>query len=104
MKNKHQQYTGLADLRDGYTGDKIDLEDFTSGKYLKDLKDSNKKPIDSYKPAVNNNAEPKKNTLPSEYVGKNWDELYRSNELETIRTQYPEHYEKMRKEKFKTND
>lgn len=104
MKNKHQGYTGLADLRDGKTGENINIEDFMSGKYLRDLKESNNEPIASHKPTVYNNTEPKKNTLPSEYAVKNWDELYRSNELETIRNQYPEHYEKLRKEKFKTKD
>ena len=34
------------------------------------------------------------------YAGKKWDDLYASNELETIRTTMPDLYENLRKEKF----
>lgn len=39
----------------------------------------------------------------SVYVGKKWDDLYASNELETVRTQFPDLYEKLRKEKYPNN-
>ncbi|MNP98680.1 hypothetical protein D3C85_113010 [compost metagenome] len=39
-----------------------------------------------------------KNT--SSFDGKKWDDLYASNELEGIRTKFPDLYEKLRKEKF----
>lgn len=39
--------------------------------------------------------------LPSKFLGKNWDDLYRSDDLETIRNHFPEHYEKLKSEKFK---
>lgn len=104
MKNKHLGYTGLADLQDGKSGKNIDFDDFLSGKHLSDLEDVNKELVPSYQQPVYNNPELKKNILPNDYYGENWDDFYQSNQLETIRTQYPEHYEKLRKEKFKTKD
>jgi hypothetical protein len=88
MKNIKGDYEGLADLTDG-KGNKINLSDFTK-----------KEPNQETKPI---SEIVKSNSLPEAYKDKDWDELYKSDELETIRTQHPEHYEKMRKEKFKTN-
>jgi len=34
------------------------------------------------------------------FEGKKWDDLYAANELEGVRTQFPDLYEKLRKEKF----
>ncbi|WP_102980125.1 phage protease [Chryseobacterium scophthalmum] len=34
------------------------------------------------------------------YTGKSWDDLYQSDELEGVRQQFPDLYEKLRKEKF----
>lgn len=34
------------------------------------------------------------------YNGKTWDDLYSSNEIETVRQQFPDLYEKLRDEKF----
>ena len=34
------------------------------------------------------------------FAGKKWDDLYASNELESVRTQFPDLYEQLRKEKF----
>jgi len=105
MSKKHQGRTGLADLKDGRTGENINFEDFISGAYLRDLKESNIGLSKSKnKVQVQAKFTQEKNTLPSKYNGKNWDDLYRSDELETIRTQHPEHYEKLRKERFKTKD
>lgn len=36
----------------------------------------------------------------SKFEGKKWDDLYASNELEGVRTQFPDLYEKLRKEKY----
>ncbi|MFV8364809.1 hypothetical protein [Flavobacterium sp. XS1P27] len=36
----------------------------------------------------------------STFAGKKWDDLYASNELEVVRTQFPDLYEQLRKEKF----
>jgi hypothetical protein len=36
----------------------------------------------------------------SAFAGKKWDDLYASNELEAVRTQFPDLYEQLRKEKF----
>ncbi|REG93003.1 hypothetical protein [Flavobacterium aquicola] len=103
IKNKNG-YNGLADLRDGVTGKQIDLKDFSSGAYMNTLKERKNELSDSKeKPLINNNPAPKTDTLPGEYVGKSWDDLYQSDKLETIRTNYPIHYENLRKEKFKTN-
>ncbi|OWP87510.1 MULTISPECIES: phage protease [Flavobacterium] len=41
--------------------------------------------------------------VPEKFAGKSWDDLYASNELETVRTKYPDLFESLRKEKFKTN-
>lgn len=35
-----------------------------------------------------------------DFTGKSWDDLYQSNKLETVRTQFPDLYEKLKKEKF----
>lgn len=85
MKNKLGDYEGLADLTDG-KGNKINLSDITKTNFNSDTKTKAK--------TIQN-----PNVL-DKYKGKNWDELYRSNELETIRTKHPEHYEKLRKEKY----
>ncbi|GIZ10277.1 phage protease [Flavobacterium sp. UMI-01] len=37
------------------------------------------------------------------FVGKSWDDLYASNELEVVRTKFPDLYETLRKEKFPNN-
>jgi hypothetical protein len=34
------------------------------------------------------------------FVGKKWDDLYQSDDLETVRIQFPDLYEKLRKEKY----
>lgn len=34
------------------------------------------------------------------FVGKSWDDLYASNELEGVRTKFPDLFEKLKKEKF----
>jgi hypothetical protein len=105
MEKNKGGYTGLADLSDGRTGEKINIEDFCSGKHLSDLKASdNDVPTSTRKPTVYNQPTSIKITLPHEYNNRKWDDLYQSNELETIRTKYPEHYEKLRKEKFDNND
>jgi hypothetical protein len=75
MKNKGG-YDGLADLRDS-KGNKINLSDFAKTSPNKDTTNATKGDI--------------KPNLPEAYNGKKWDDLYRSNELETIRTQHPEH-------------
>lgn len=50
---------------------------------------------------ITDNLEDKKDA--SAYAGKKWDDLYASNELEGVRTQFPDLYEKLRKEKFPNN-
>lgn len=88
MKNTRGNHEGLADLTDG-KGNKINLSDFTKKEPKQETKAI---------PEI-----VKSNSLPEAYKDKVWDELYKSDELETIRTQHPEHYEKLRKEKFKNN-
>lgn len=89
MKNSIGNYDGLADLSDA-KGNKINLSEFAKKEPEQHQKEALKKSVS--------------NSLSEIYKGKDWDELYKSNELETIRTQHPEHYEKLRKKKFKTND
>ena len=36
----------------------------------------------------------------SAFAGKKWDDLYASNDLEAVRTQFPDLYEQLRKEKY----
>lgn len=36
----------------------------------------------------------------SAFAGKKWDDLYQSDDLETVRNQFPDLYEKLKKEKF----
>lgn len=36
----------------------------------------------------------------SKYEGKKWDDLYAANELEVVRTKFPDLYEKLKKEKY----
>lgn len=36
----------------------------------------------------------------AEFVGKSWDDLYQSDKLETVRNQFPDLYEKLKKEKY----
>lgn len=36
----------------------------------------------------------------AEFLGKSWDDLYASNKLETVRTDFPDLYEKLKKEKY----
>lgn len=38
--------------------------------------------------------------LPEKYIGKNWDDLYQSDEIETVRQAFPDLYTKLRNEKF----
>lgn len=38
------------------------------------------------------------------YNGKSWDDLYSSNELETVRTKFPDLYEKLKNEKYPNKD
>jgi len=38
--------------------------------------------------------------VPNEYLGRDFDDLYRSDELETVRKRYPDLYEKLRDEKY----
>lgn len=89
MKNSKGGYEGLADLTDG-KGNKINLSDFAK--------------TTPHNTPANENKGDSKPSLPDTYKGRNWDDLYRSDELETIRTQYPEHYENLRKEKYETNN
>lgn len=89
MTNKNQNYTGLAHLTDGY-GNKLSLADLSA------FAEKNKEaPKALHKEEQAN--------LPEKYNGKSWDDLYKSDELETIRKTYPDHYEKLRTEKFPTN-
>lgn len=37
---------------------------------------------------------------PDAYAGKSWDDLYQSDDLEKVRTQFPDLYAKLRKEKY----
>lgn len=87
MINKTENYSGLAHLTDSY-GNKLSLAD------LSDFADRKKEV------AKSSHTKPKPN-LPEKYNGKSWDDLYQSDELETIRNTYPDHYEKLRIEKFK---
>ena len=41
-----------------------------------------------------------KNKDLADYTGKSWDDLYASDKLETVRTKFPDLYEKLRKEKY----
>lgn len=105
MEKNKGGYTGLADLSDGRTGEKISVEDFCSGKYLSDLKTPDRNDSETTsKSIIHNQSASQKITLPTKYNDRKWDDLYQSDELETIRTQYPEHYEELRKEKFELND
>jgi hypothetical protein len=86
MKQDKGDYTGLGELVDG-KGNKIDLSDFAKRS-----------------PIVNQSTDElkdQKHFLPVDYQGKNWDQLYQADQLEAIRTKYPDHYERLRKEKFK---
>lgn len=38
--------------------------------------------------------------VPENLIGKTWDDLYKSDELESIKTKYPDLYEKLRTEKY----
>lgn len=40
----------------------------------------------------------------AEFEGKSWDDLYASNKLENVRTQFPDLYEKLKNEKYSKND
>lgn len=39
----------------------------------------------------------------ADFTGKSWDDLYQSDQLETVRKQFPDLYEKLRKEKYPNN-
>jgi Mu-like prophage I protein len=39
-------------------------------------------------------------TVTAEFEGKTWDDLYESEKLETVRTKYPDLYEKLKNEKY----
>ena len=39
-------------------------------------------------------------TAKADFEGKKWDDLYQSDQLETVRTQFPDLYESLRKEKY----
>ena len=36
----------------------------------------------------------------ADFEGKSWDDLYAADKLETVRTKFPDLYEKLRKEKY----
>lgn len=38
--------------------------------------------------------------VPEKYVGKTWNDLYSSDELETVKSDYPDLFEKLKKEKY----
>jgi hypothetical protein len=40
----------------------------------------------------------------ADYEGQKWDDLYASGKLETVRTKYPDLYEKLKSEKFTNKD
>uniref|UniRef100_UPI0013CFA17B hypothetical protein n=1 Tax=Flavobacterium fluviatile TaxID=1862387 RepID=UPI0013CFA17B len=40
----------------------------------------------------------------ADFEGKGWDSLYASNQLETVRTKFPDLYEKLKKEKYPNQD
>lgn len=40
------------------------------------------------------------NNVPAEFAGKTWDDLYASEKLETVKTKFPDLYEKLKNEKF----
>lgn len=40
------------------------------------------------------------NKVADSFAGKKWDDLYASNELESVRVQFPDLYEKLKKEKY----
>ncbi len=60
---------------------------------LKDLIDTLPAQV-SVTDAINNDGEQAK------YEGKSWDDLYSSDELETVRQKFPDLYEKLRNEKY----
>lgn len=39
----------------------------------------------------------------ADFTGKSWDDLYQSDQLETVRKQFPDLYEKLKKEKYPNN-
>jgi Mu-like prophage I protein len=39
-------------------------------------------------------------TVTAEFEGRTWDDLYESDKLETVRTKYPDLYEKLKNEKY----
>jgi hypothetical protein len=80
---KNGDYNGLRDLVDGW-GNKINLSDFAK---------------QAREPMPKKEIKP---SLPDEYNGKKWDELYKSDQLEIIRKHHPEHYENLKNEKYKT--
>jgi hypothetical protein len=66
----------------------------TNPEGLKDLIDAMSAQV-----LVTNNLDGEAKDLAA-FDGKKWDDLYASNELENVRTKFPDLYEKLRKEKF----
>lgn len=60
---------------------------------LKDL-------IDKMHAQVSVNEEIKNKEGQEKYTGKTWDDLYKSDEIETVRKQFPDLYDKLRNEKY----
>jgi hypothetical protein len=74
-------------------GDKLTVDYAANPKGLKDLIDSMPAQI-SVVGAIDNGE------LAAKFENKTWDELYASDELEGVRTKYPDLYEKLRNAKF----
>jgi hypothetical protein len=87
---------GLADLRDKL-GNPIDINNFNLSDNVKDKK-TLKTPNVAPKPL------PIKVTpsIPEEYKGKTWQELFRENKLEYIRQNHFDLFEKLRKKEIET--
>lgn len=87
---------GLEDLRDRL-GNPIDINNFNLSDNFK-----GKKPLET--PNVAPKPLPIKVTpsIPEEYKGKTWQELFRENKLEYIRQNHFDLFEKLRKKEIET--
>jgi len=86
MNETNKKRVGLEDLIDIH-GNEINLSDFATKKPSLPPKEVQKTKVTD--------------SLPTEYKGKNWDELFITGDLEKLKNKHPEHYEKLRAEKLK---
>lgn len=91
MSNKNE---GLRFLQTEF-GDLIDME--LQPQKLEDLADKTK---EKPNPVASKIQTEKTKKIPIEYLGKSFDELYKSDKLQKVKDNFPDLYLKLRKEKY----